>query len=892
MKKRLLCLCLALVLLCSALPIAPVAALYDCDFDNHDVTYPVEGGQLYFDKDIGAIIFCDRTVTSVDIPAEIDGVPVTKIIQRSFHGCENLTSVTIPETVTYIGDGAFKKCKSLTSVDLPDSLRHLGKDAFDGTYCTVRMKSGIYLDGWLLRVAVPTQEDRYEPVCVEEGTVGLACGALNYESDFIKVFDINLPASLRYISPGGLSHNGSVRFSEDNPCLIQKDGGLFTADGKNLVHYIPQRDQYGKPLPYYIVPEGVETIEDSAFESCYSLKIVSLPDSLVTIGNRAFRNSGLQEISFGKNVKTIGDFAFDGCNLNYVNLGESVETVGIYAFHENESLQAAVFPATVKSIGEAAFYNCTELKSAYFAGDVPTMGEHAFCFGPDALLSYGYYSIYLPDDVLPGLKLYYREGKTGWSELTDYTAALWEQNVHVHGFRMKLRQPSCTEDGWVNSVCACGEERQVAAVHSLAHQYDVWNGNCYHCGKKDGMTDVNDGDWFAPSVYFVLKNGLMNGVSEFVFSPGAPMTRAMLVTVLWRYEEAPDAPANTFSDVKAGAWYADAVSWAASTGVVNGVGNNKFDPEGNITREQMAAILYRYCAGKGIDTNKQGSLSGFPDAGKVSSYAKTALQWTVAEGIIGGSEGKLLPQGNATRAQVATILMRFIENIAEQPTTETPNELNMYMFGNSILYHGQSESIGWSGNWGMAASSAENDYAHRLNARLAGEYGQVSYAVSSISTYETAIVAQDDADYSAALASYTEQFRAYCAEDVPEIVTIQMGENVSNTDLSASQYKNAVMQLISMVRTYAPDCGIVLCTPFWGGEAKILAVEQIAAEADNVQIARLDTLNTDENKAIGMFEHAGVAAHPNDAGMERIAALIFNAMEPLIAKNAQPHEQS
>ena len=663
MKKRLLCLCLALALLCSALPMASVSALYSAYFENYDVAYPVEGGMIYFDKDLGAINFCDRTVTSADIPAEIDGVAVTKILMCSFYGCEALTSVTIPESVTYIGDEAFKKCKSLTSVDLPDNLRHLGKDAFDGTYCTVRMKSGIYLDGWLLRVAVPAPEDRYTPVCVEEGTVGLACGALSYDSDFVKTFDVDLPASLRYISPGALSHNGSVRFSEDDPCLIQKDGGLFTADGKNLVHYIPQEDLYGKPLPYYIVPEGVETIEDGAFEDCDTLKIVSLPDSLVTIGNRAFRNSGLQEIAFGKNVKTIGDFAFDRCELNYVNLGESVETVGIYAFHENEWLQAAVFPATLKSIGEAAFYNCISLKGVYFEGDAPTMGVNAFCCGEAPSLGVGY-NILVSYGTIPGLKLDYREGKAGWTELTDYTAALWEQNVHVHDFRMELRQPSCIEDGWVNSVCACGEERQVEAFHSLIHQYDTWHGNCVHCGKKDGMTDVNDRDWFAPSVYFVLKNGLMNGVSEFVFSPGAPMTRAMLVTVLWRYEGEPEAPASTFSDVKAGAWYADAVSWASANGVVNGVGNNKFDPEGNITREQMATILYRYCGGKGIDTGKQGSLSGFPDAGKVSSYAKTALQWTVAEGIIGGSDGKLLPQGNATRAQVATILMRFIENIA------------------------------------------------------------------------------------------------------------------------------------------------------------------------------------------------------------------------------------
>ena len=145
------------------------------------------------------------------------------------------------------------------------------------------------------------------------------------------------------------------------------------------------------------------------------------------------------------------------------------------------------------------------------------------------------------------------------------------------------------------------------------------------------------------------------------------MTRAMLVTVLWRYEGSPKEGTNTFTDVSAkdGSWYIDAVAWAAENGIVGGVGDNRFDPNGNITREQMATILYRYSERKGIDTSKQGSFSGFPDAGKVSSYAKTALQWTVAEGIIGGSDGKLLPQGNATRAQVATILMRFIENITE-----------------------------------------------------------------------------------------------------------------------------------------------------------------------------------------------------------------------------------
>ena len=119
-------------------------------------------------------------------------------------------------------------------------------------------------------------------------------------------------------------------------------------------------------------------------------------------------------------------------------------------------------------------------------------------------------------------------------------------------------------------------------------------------------------------------------------------------------------------NAKDGSWYIDAVAWAAANGVVNGTGNNRFDPNGKITREQMAAILFRYAQKKGIDTSKRGDLSNFPDANKISAYAKEAVCWAVGEGIIKGSDGKILPQGNATRAQVATILMRYIENIVKK----------------------------------------------------------------------------------------------------------------------------------------------------------------------------------------------------------------------------------
>ena len=152
-------------------------------------------------------------------------------------------------------------------------------------------------------------------------------------------------------------------------------------------------------------------------------------------------------------------------------------------------------------------------------------------------------------------------------------------------------------------------------------------------------------------------------MSANTFEPNTAMTRAMLVTVLWRYAGQPNEGTNNFTDVKSDQWYTDAVAWAAHNGIVGGVGNNKFDPNGNITREQMAAILYRYANSNGIDTSARADLSSFPDGNKVSSYANDAIRWAVAEGLINGSDGKLMPQGNATRAQVAAILMRFIENV-------------------------------------------------------------------------------------------------------------------------------------------------------------------------------------------------------------------------------------
>jgi hypothetical protein len=142
------------------------------------------------------------------------------------------------------------------------------------------------------------------------------------------------------------------------------------------------------------------------------------------------------------------------------------------------------------------------------------------------------------------------------------------------------------------------------------------------------------------------------------------MTRAMLVTVLWRADGRVGEGNNSFQDVHYNSWFTVPILWANTNNIVNGKGGGKFDPDGNITREQIAVILYRYANYKGYDTTNRKELNTFADHTKVSAWALDAMQWAVAEGLINGSGGKLIPLNHATRAQVATIMMRFMEKFS------------------------------------------------------------------------------------------------------------------------------------------------------------------------------------------------------------------------------------
>ena len=247
----------------------------------------------------------------------------------------------------------------------------------------------------------------------------------------------------------------------------------------------------------------------------------------------------------------------------------------------------------------------------------------------------------------------------GGSAITDMRE---ENNTRISLTKYVPTRHGYTFIGWYSDHNLTNQVSEVSLTKNMT-VYAGWRADENPDIVVNPFTDVSEKDWFYNDAMFVYKNGLMLGTSKTLFGPHGTVTRGMMATILWRMEGslAPKGE-NSFTDVEAGRWYADAITWTAENGIFAGYSKDKFGPDDPITREQLTAIFYRYADYKGYKLTVTGNLDKFEDADKITDYAKTVMQWAVGNGLIKGkSENLLDPQGTATRAEIAAMLHRFVE---------------------------------------------------------------------------------------------------------------------------------------------------------------------------------------------------------------------------------------
>ena len=561
---------------------------------------------------------CCDSLISITIPGGVQ-----RVGHETFFWCVNLTDVTICEGVQSIGDSAFSNCFSLTSVTLPESVRDIDECAF-------------YNCGSLARVIIP------ESVTSIGYSAFYGCGDLKAVCFMGDAPELGEDAFKTYNSGTGMS--------DRIPDLV-----LYYIEGKSgwtspTWNGYPTATWDGESIQH--VHSYEESVVAPTCESNgYTTHICKVCGDRYTDGYVEALGH-----DFCEWIETLAATCTEeGYEISVCSRCDAIKERAIPAKGHTEVLDEAV-AATCTETGKTEGKHCSVCNTVFIEQETtPALGHD---FG-------AWTQTKAPTCTEKGEE---KRTCSRCSETETREIAVKEHTVVIDA----AVEATCTAAGKTEGKhCSACNTVLLAqeVIPALGHAYE--NGVCVRCGEEDPnaqpveFVDAPKTAWYAEAVTYAVRNGLMNGVGGGKFDPEGAMTRAMLVTVLWRYEGAPIEGSNIFSDAPNGQWYTDAVAWAAANGIVGGVGNGRFDPEGSITREQMATILHRYAEKKGLNTSKRDDLGGFPDGEKVQSWARDAMQWVVAEGIINGSDGKLLPQGNATRAQVATILMRFIENIVK-----------------------------------------------------------------------------------------------------------------------------------------------------------------------------------------------------------------------------------
>ena len=562
------------------------------------------------------------------------GDVVTSIGSHAFSDIHHLYDIAIPDNVNRIGEGAFSGCDNLNSITLP----------FVGERIRTSTDPYQYPFGYIFGTTYYKGSDK-----TEQSYYGEDVYQITHTTYYI-------PMSLKKVTITG----GEILKGAFENC------DLITS---------------------VILENDVTGIGEYAFNRCTSLMSITIGDGVTNIGDGAFSYcTSLQNITLPESVTSISDNAFEGCDYIAIKCNCGSEAF-YYAKRKNLSLS----------------WTCTEQLNNYVYNNDATCTEDGtktavcdICETPRTLkadnTALGHsFTNYASDNnatcIEDGTKTKKCRRCETAETITDENSALG----HLFNNYFRNEDATCTADGTMTSKCfRCDAINTIVDKDSaLGHTAGEWQITkepklgvegekvkcCTVCNeiletdsipaliKEMTFTDVKTEHWYYNAVEYCFMEGIINGVGNNKFAPQTELSRAMLVRIFWNMEGCPKPTGDYFTDIGTDRWYTDAVNWAAENGIVAGMDSEHFCPEKSITREQLAAIMHRYSAYLGNDVSDRADLNNYVDADEISDWAYESLEWAVSVGIISGrSETLLTPKGTATRAETASIIMRFLEN--------------------------------------------------------------------------------------------------------------------------------------------------------------------------------------------------------------------------------------
>lgn len=597
---------------------------------------------------------------------------ITKISNGTFSACRNLTNIVIPDSVISIDSLAFSHCDSLNNIVIPGSVTNIGEYAF--AWCSglsdVTISNSVNVIEERAFSACTNIKDVYymatqaewnkiyikdgnEPLLnatihfldVDEPTVSVTGVTLNQTALNLEV---NGTATLQATVAPANATNKSVRWSSNNTSVATVDNNgnvkavgvgtatinVTTEDGNKTATCEVTVSEKKIPVESVILNKTALTMEVKTSEQ---LAVSILPEDAT--------DKAVTWTSSDEKVATVDN------NGKVTALTKGTAAITVAAGDKKATCAVTVTADKVYSIT--------------FDTDGGTLAEGVT--NPDYVTKGETYKMPTANKSRYTLTAWAigakdSENKVKANDVYTFTEdttvyAIWQYNGGGGGSHGGSSRPSGTttkpgtteKPGDTNKPGTTTDNNKTVTAANVNNKF----------------ADVQNNAWYSEAIAYVYNKGMMNGTDAGKFEPNATTTRAMLVTMLFRLEGEPKAGAADFSDVASGQWFSEAIAWAAANGVVNGYKDGTFAPNDMITREQLAAVLYRFAQFKGYDVSVKGSLSNFSDSGSVSDWAQEAMQWAVGAGIINGDNGALKPAGNATRAEVAMMLMRFCENVAK-----------------------------------------------------------------------------------------------------------------------------------------------------------------------------------------------------------------------------------